>query len=66
MREVVKGLTEVLEQPQRPPITLPFERLADTTLDELADLIAGQPLFIKSGRDVVAVLLSHDDYERMK
>ena len=71
MREVVKNLAEALDKipepiPQRPPILLPFERLADTTLDELADLIAGQPLFIKSGRDVVAVLLSHDDYERMK
>ena len=71
MREVVKNLAEALDKipepiPQRAPILLPFERLADTTLDELADLIAGQPLFIKSGRDVVAVLLSHDDYERMK
>ena len=71
MREVVENLAEALDKipepiPQRQPITLPFERLADATLDELADLTAGQPLFIKSGRDVVAVLLSHDDYERMK
>ena len=71
MREVVKGLAEALDKipepiPPRPPIMLPFERLADATLDELADLISGQPLFIKAGRDVVAVLLSHDDYERMK
>ena len=71
MREVVKGLTEALDKipepiPERPPILIPFERLADATLDELADLISGQPLFIKNGRDVVAVLLSHDDYERMK
>ena len=71
MREVVKNLAFSLDKipepiPQRPPILLPFERLADATLDELADLIAGQPLFIKAGRDVVAVLLSHDDYERMK
>ena len=71
MREVVKGLTEALDKipepiPERPPILIPFERLAEATLDELADLISGQPLFIKDGRDVVAVLMSHDDYERMK